>query len=133
MKNNNIAHLCCTDSCSSGSPNLSLDNFKVIALHFGSSKNYDYNISKIIKIILNSLSQAIKEKNSSYKIQDIFQSNKFNNLSEDEFIKKYQYNQELIELKTIQFDLHSDFKFTKNILDHKGNKISGWSKGEKRR
>jgi len=132
MKNNNIAHLCCTDSGLSGSPILSLDNFKVIALHFGSNKNYDYNLSKFIKIILNSFSQAIKEENAIYKIQGIFQSNEFNDLSEDEFIKKYQHNQKLIELKTIQFDLHSDFKFTKNILDYKGNKISGCRKGEKR-
>jgi hypothetical protein len=63
----------------------------VIALHFGSIKNHDFNISKYIKIILNNFSPAINEENAQkiigYEIQGIFQSNEFNNLSEYEFIK----------------------------------------------
>ena len=64
MKNNNIIHLYNTDSGSSDSPIISLNSFKVIALHFGSRKNNDYNISKFIKIILKNFSLTIKEENS---------------------------------------------------------------------
>ena len=45
----NIYHLCSTDNGSSGSPILSLDNLKVIGIHYASSKNYNFNQGIMIK------------------------------------------------------------------------------------
>ena len=69
-------------------------------------------------------------------VQEIFQSEDFNDLSLEEFKNKYVNNrnfQELIELKNIYCDLlFGPSRFTKNMLDYRGNKIDGWSENEKR-
>ena len=45
----NISHSCSTSKGSAGAPILTLDNLKVIGIHFGSSKNFRLNIGTFIK------------------------------------------------------------------------------------
>ena len=69
-------------------------------------------------------------------VQEIFQSEEFNNLSIDEFKNKFRDNQnfqKLLELKNIHLDLLiGPSRFTKHMLDSRGNNINGWSTNEKR-
>lgn len=44
----NIYHNCNTDYGSSGAPILSLKNNKIIGVHYGSSKNYDFNLGSLL-------------------------------------------------------------------------------------
>ena len=50
IENDEIKHQCSTEEGSSGSPILSLENFKVIGIHCGSSNNFEYNKGIFIKI-----------------------------------------------------------------------------------
>ena len=47
IDNSNICHKCCTDNGSSGSPILTLNNNRLIGVHYGSSKN-NYNLGTLI-------------------------------------------------------------------------------------
>ncbi len=48
INENNIYHTCDTDHGSSGAPILSLKNNKIIGVHYGSSKNYEFNLGSLI-------------------------------------------------------------------------------------
>ena len=69
----NICHLCSIENGSSGSPILSLNNFKVLGVHYGSC-HLNFNKGKLIKYpiikffgknISNSLNELIKKKKRS--------------------------------------------------------------------
>ena len=62
LKGKQINHYCNTEDGSSGSPILSLDNFKVIGVHYGGSKNKNFTINYGTFI-----NYAIKELNNKYK------------------------------------------------------------------
>lgn len=49
LNEDNIQHLCNTDSGSSGAPILSMENFKVIGIHIGTSKKKEYNTGIFLK------------------------------------------------------------------------------------
>jgi len=78
----NICHTCCTEEGSSGSPILSLNNYKVIWIHYGSS-HFGFNKGTLIKLPI------IKyfEKNKS---NDIIQRSK-----EEIKIPILQFNKEI--------------------------------------
>ena len=72
----------------------------------------------------------------SFHIQLIFQSEEFNELDPEEFKAKFRNDQEFRDLCHLK-EIHSDIimgacKLTKKQLDSKGNRSSGWPKGEKR-
>ena len=77
IKDNAIYHLCYTEEGSSGSPLLSLNNFKVIGIHYG-KMNFDYNkgtfIKKPLLEFLNNYS--VKPKNTN--INNKYNLNKIN-------------------------------------------------------
>ena len=72
----------------------------------------------------------------SIRVNVIFQSDEFNNLDKDEFLKKFKEDkdfEDLKNLKEIQTDLvMSGCKLTKAQLDNRGNRIEGWGINEKR-
>ena len=72
----------------------------------------------------------------SVSVDVIFQSDEFNNLDKNEFLKKFKNDnqfRELRNLKDIQIDLlMSACKLTKNQLDPRGNRSEGWAINEKR-
>ena len=74
IQDQNICHLCSTENGSSGSPILSLQNFKVIGIHFGSS-HLKFNKGTLIKYPI------IKffEKNKSNSTIDIIHKSKKEN------------------------------------------------------
>ena len=53
IENNDIYHSCITDYGSSGSPILSLENFKVIGIHYGSDKKSEFNNGIFMKNAIN--------------------------------------------------------------------------------
>ena len=53
IKQEQIKHLCSTDDGSSGSPILSLKSFKIIGIHCGADKYYDFNYGSFIKYKIN--------------------------------------------------------------------------------
>ena len=75
IKNTEINHLCCTDYGSSGSPILSIENNRLIGIHFGMKKADDCNLGKFIASIifkLNSpkeINELLKTLNISIKIK----------------------------------------------------------------
>ena len=68
-------------------------------------------------------------------IQSIFQSSEFNDLNRDDFNKKFINDPNYLLLKQLK-DLNTEILMscflTRNDLDFRGNKISGWSLNEKR-
>ncbi len=72
----------------------------------------------------------------SFHIQLIFQSEEFNELDTEEFKAKFRNDHEFRDLCYLK-EIHSDIimgacKLTKKQLDSKGNRSSGWPKGERR-
>ena len=65
MEGKKVIHFCNTEEGSSGSPIISLDNFKVIGVHYGGSSNINikFNYGTYIKYI-------IKEFNNKYKYKN---------------------------------------------------------------
>ena len=89
----------------------------------------DYNIPKE-KIIV-----TFPQK-GSVSVQIIFQSDDFNNLDLNEFKNKFKYDNNYPELQNLK-KIHTDTimggcKLTKNQLDSRGNRVSGWGKNELR-
>ena len=61
-----IRHYCNTEKGSSGSPILSLNNFKVIGVHFGGSeKNIKINLGIFIKYAINEFNNKYKNENDN--------------------------------------------------------------------
>ena len=86
-----INHYCYTEKGSSGSPILSLNNFKVIGVHYGASKN-KINFGTFIK-------NAIKEFNNKYKNENENENknenNKYNQVAKTiKIITKYKIGKE---------------------------------------
>jgi len=81
-----ICHYCNTEKGSSGSPILSLNNFKVIGLHYGGPENkkIKYNFGTFIKY-------AIKELNNKYNNEN---KNEYNKATTNEIIINYKIGKE---------------------------------------
>ena len=123
---------------------------KKFDLHFdfGSKRNNELlnNLSEQEKFHSNLKKKLSKEYNipedeivvanpqkGSYMIQVIFMSDEFNNMEENEFIKRYNNFEKLPYLKKVHKSLIMEgCKLSPNMLDPKGNRISGWGKGESR-
>ena len=67
------------------------------------------------------------KKNLIYDTQAVFQSKEFLEIKLDE----YNGNEELIMLKEIQEDIKNNYGLSKNSLDYRGNKVSGWNLNKK--
>jgi len=127
-----------------------LSHKKKYELHFdfGQKKNEDLLENKIEyeKFKSSLIKKLCKEYNissdeiivtfpqkGSLKVQVIFQSDEFNNLSLQEFKDKFKDEPELNNLKEIHSDvLCGGCKLGKACLDPNGNRIDGWGIGEKR-
>ena len=71
-------------------------------------------------------------KRGSFQIS-LFQTDEFNSLSLEQLKKDPKYSKELLGLKEIQENLILNAcKLTKNILDARGNRVTGWGVNEKR-
>ena len=91
------------------------------------SKDYNVPIDKIIVTF---------PQKGSFRVQVIFQSDDFNNLDEQQFLNKFQNDQEFSELKNLK-EIHTDSicticKLSKKWLDKRGNRVTGWGVNEKR-
>ena len=133
IENYNISHLCSTEPGSSGSPIISLKSFKLIGLHKGGHKKYNYNIGLFIKYVVdefikkmgNNNNIPIKEKNKiNAKIEEI--KKKFENTEnkikgkkseKDEIKKKNKIENQLEKPKIIN-------KIENKIKDNKLNEIT---------
>ena len=81
---NELAHKCSTDSGSSGSPILSLKDNKLIGIHYGSSKIFDYNKGTLIIFPIIEFNQT--------NFNNIRDSNKNNKIEENNFGNINNYN-----------------------------------------
>ena len=106
IKNNDIYHTCITDSGSSGSPILCLNNFKVIGIHYGFYKSSTKNSGTFIKFAINkflekeSIPNNNKEKDKSSKKtknnkSHIINDSKNNNKRERNCLKYKELNGEI--------------------------------------
>ena len=89
----------------------------------------EYNIPEDKIIITN-------PQKGSYQIQVIFQTDDFNNLDLNNLKDKCKNDEEFRELSNLK-EVHSSLimdgcKLTRNMLDARGNRESGWGVGEKR-
>ena len=129
-----IKHLCNTDNGSSGAPILNTATDKIIGIHKGFIQKKQFNIGTFLKFPLDELNKNSNKQND--RVQQIFQSDSFNSLNTNEFEDKFKYESDysiLKSLKEIYTDIISgSFKLTRNMLDNRGNRFSGWSINEKR-
>lgn len=65
IKDNVLYHTCNTDQGSSGSPILSLKNNKIIGVHYGTSKNYDFNLGSFIIYAIKEFNNIFSEKQNA--------------------------------------------------------------------
>ena len=98
-------------------------------------KNLKLKLSKDYNIPSEKIIVTLPQKGSLH-VQVIFQSQEFNDLNKTEFIKKFKNDKEFEELQNLK-DIHEDMimgavRLTKNNLDPRGNRNSGWGVGEQR-
>ena len=92
---------------------------------------FKYNIPENEIIIISNLSK--NEKIAVYKIQIIFQNKEFDNLDLKLFKQIFKNDELLSCLKVINSTLIMEgCKLNKNMIDPRGNKISGWEEGKKK-
>ena len=100
IENEQIIHQCITKGGSSGSPILSLDNFKIIGIHCGASKANNYNLGILIKypIIEFNNSNLILDnpKNEMTIIYEVEDYNKTIRIFGENFVKNNKNNCKLI-------------------------------------
>ena len=100
IKNEQIIHQCITKGGSSGSPILSLDNFKIIGIHCGASITNNYNFGIFIKypIIEFNNSNLILDnpKNEMTIIYEVEDYNKTIRIFGENFVKNNKNNCKLI-------------------------------------
>ena len=84
---NNITHYCITENGSSGSPVLSLDNFKIIGIHYGASISERINKSSFMKSTLIAFNQFIKKCIGNFDYNNNFfnNNNNLNNNNQNNF------------------------------------------------
>ena len=129
-----IKHLCNTDIGSSGAPILNTATDKIIGIHKGFIQKKQFNIGTFLKFPLDELNKNSNKQND--RVQQIFQSDRFNTLNINENEKKFKYESDFSILKSLK-DIYTDiisgsFRLTRNMLDNRGNRFSGWSINEKR-
>ena len=127
----NICHKCNTEDGSSGSPILSLETFKVIGIHYGCSKNYDYNYGVFIKCVVDILDNFIKNEsmikekivkqneNILFKttLKPFYPSNRYYKMSTENNLgknKTERFNHELNEI-------HNNKFYNNNVVKDKEN------------
>ena len=98
-------------------------------------KNLKLKLSKDYNIPIEKIIVTLPQKGSLH-VQVIFQSQEFNDLNKTEFIQKFKDDKEFEELQNLK-DIHEDMimgavRLTKNNLDPRGNRNSGWGVGEQR-
>ena len=72
IEDNKIIHKCNTDSGSSGSPIILLNNNKVIGVHYGGSKhNHNFNFGSLLKIPLLEYINIYNKEELNYIIAEI--------------------------------------------------------------
>jgi len=79
IKNNDIYHSCNTDYGASGSPILSLNNNKVIGIHFGNNKEKPHNIGTFIKYAISKFYKNLNIQQNNYDKRIIKERSFFNN------------------------------------------------------
>ena len=102
-----IYHYCCTKEGSSGSPILLINNQKLIGIHCGYDKHYNYNCGKLLSssikefqkiknnlLIINK--QGIEEKN---EIKEIKEKNEIKEIKDKNEIKEIKDKNEIKEIK----------------------------------
>ena len=122
----------------SGSPIINLNNFRVIGVHKASHSTKNMNIGIFIREPIKNFYEFLSKENSQKEktiLQIFFESWEFNE-NIDILKEKCQNNKEFEELKNLNKIfikvIYENFKIPKKMLDSKGNKINGWSIGEKR-
>ena len=109
IEDKRINHYCNTEEGSSGSPILSLKNFKVIGVHYGGSYNKKINYGTFIKYIINEFNN--KYKNEINLIYYAEEENEFN-IFGDIFVKNNKNNIDLI-INGIKNNLIEKYKLRK--------------------
>ena len=89
-----INHYCNTEYGSSGSPILSLNNFKVIGVHYGGSQiiNAKFNFGTFIKYAINEFNNKYKNEIIKYENNKLEITNEFEDISE----KSTKYDTQII-------------------------------------
>ena len=101
-----IVHHCNTEEGSSGSPILSLDTFKVIGVHYGSSSKFKINYGTFIKNVLNEFYNKYKKNNNNVINNDILNNNM--NLMNNNFAN--------INNNNINSNFNNNFNFDNNNI-----------------
>lgn len=83
-----IAHLCSTETGSSGGPLINLLNHKVIGLHKGSKENKNFNLGTLLKIPIQEFNQKYPDKMNNklqMKKNTLYNKNINNNIENKDF------------------------------------------------
>ena len=93
----NINHFCCTDSGSSGSPIINLENNKIIGIHKQGATRFKFNEGTYLKFPINGFINKYMNKNMYKNIKNKNNNNELNNfnlpLSSSTINNNYEYDQ----------------------------------------
>ena len=98
-------------------------------------KKLKLKLSKDYKICTNKIIVTFPQK-ETFRVQVIFQSTRFNNLNLKEFMNNFKNDKDFEELRKLK-QIHTDVilgacELSKNQLDSRGNRESGWDINKKR-
>ena len=98
IDNKRINHYCRTEEGSSGSPILSLETFKVIGIHYGSSQNNKMNYGTFIKYVIDLFNRYNNKNKNKNEINIIYEIDEEGdeNIFGDRFVENNKNNIELI-------------------------------------
>ena len=130
--NTQIMHYCATEDGSSGSPILNLQTFKVIGIHIGKHKSYEYNVGVIIKHPIDSFNKLFPPETDRNEItisiqirdQDINKKIYFLDNTDyiDEDTKEKHYHDNIKELNENNVKIYIDdypYTFCKYFIPNK--------------
>ena len=123
LDNNEIKHVCCTESGSSGSPILSLKTNKVIGVHKAGQGHFNFNSG----IYLGSL---IKQLNDEMKIVKEIKKDEDNDNYIQEMLKNNLISKEELEYNKVFGNTGNVYKKEKNE-DFDERLLVNWNKNEK--
>ena len=116
-----IQHYCCTDNGSSGAPILTLKDFKVIGIHYGSPQRGEFNEGTFIKSVIlelekyakNNILQNDNNKASQLNVNDDLINNKMNvnyinkSKEQEKIISKNEYSQTILSLPEENYERYN--------------------------
>ena len=127
IKDKEILHLCNTEVGSSGSPILLIDSFKVIGVHKGGNKIYNFNEGIFFKYVIDAFNKKFKN------ISNNNNSNYFDNITKNEIKLKYMIlDYDYLRIFSKKF-VENNKQNCKLVINEEEKELSGYKENENKK